>query len=95
MEGAVELAVEILSPGDETYDKLPFYAAVGVREVLVVDPETLGVELFVLRGGRLHAALPDAAGAVVLASLVLTLSTVEGPVLRLGWAGGTAEIGRR
>jgi Uma2 family endonuclease len=37
-EGVVsaELVVEIRSPGDDTYRKLPFYAARGVREVLVV-----------------------------------------------------------
>jgi Uma2 family endonuclease len=37
-EGLVsaELVVEIRSPGDDTYRKLPFYAARGVREVLVV-----------------------------------------------------------
>ena len=33
------VVVEILSPGDETYEKFGFYAAHGVEEVLVVDPE--------------------------------------------------------
>lgn len=33
------LVVEIVSPGDETWQKLPFYAAHGVDEVLIVDPE--------------------------------------------------------
>ena len=33
------LAIEIVSPGDETYDKLPFYAAHKVDEVLIVDLE--------------------------------------------------------
>jgi Uma2 family endonuclease len=32
------LVVEILSPGDETWEKLPFYAAHDVDEVLIVDP---------------------------------------------------------
>ncbi len=32
------LVVEIVSPGDETWDKLPFYAAHHVDEVLIVDP---------------------------------------------------------
>lgn len=34
------LVVEIVSPGDETWQKLPFYAAHHVDEVLIVDPET-------------------------------------------------------
>ena len=32
------LVVEVLSPGDETIAKLPFYARRGVQEVWVVDP---------------------------------------------------------
>jgi Uma2 family endonuclease len=36
---SVALVVEIVSPGDETWDKLPFYAAHEVDEVLIVDPQ--------------------------------------------------------
>lgn len=32
--------VEIVSPGDESWAKLPFYAAREVAEVAVVDPQT-------------------------------------------------------
>jgi Uma2 family endonuclease len=32
------LVAEIVSPDDETYDKLPFYAAHKVDEVMIVDP---------------------------------------------------------
>jgi Uma2 family endonuclease len=34
------MVIEILSPGDETWEKLPFYAAHHVDEVLIVDPDT-------------------------------------------------------
>lgn len=34
------LVVEILSPGDETWQKLPFYATHHVDELLIVDPDT-------------------------------------------------------
>jgi Uma2 family endonuclease len=37
VEGQAELVVEIRSPDDETYQKLPFYEHVGVREMLVVE----------------------------------------------------------
>jgi Uma2 family endonuclease len=33
------LVLEIVSPGDESWEKLPFYAAHDVDEVLIVDPE--------------------------------------------------------
>ena len=33
------LVLEIVSPGDETWEKLDFYAAHGVEELLIVDPQ--------------------------------------------------------
>jgi Uma2 family endonuclease len=44
------LVVEILSPGDESRQKLPFYAAHGVDEVLIVDPQEHRVEWLGLAG---------------------------------------------
>ena len=32
------LAIEILSPGDDTWEKVPFYARRGVEELAIVDP---------------------------------------------------------
>ncbi len=92
VEGRAELVVEIRSPGDETYDKLDFYADVEVQEVLVVDPEACTAELFVLRGGRLHAALPDSSGSTRSVALGVAFVTVDGPALRLIWDGGEADI---
>jgi Uma2 family endonuclease len=37
------LVLEVLSPGDETWQKLPFYAAHHVDEVLIVDPDERSV----------------------------------------------------
>jgi Uma2 family endonuclease len=45
------LVVEIVSPGDETWEKLPFYAAHHVDELLIVDPQTRTVAWQALRGG--------------------------------------------
>ncbi|MGH9055276.1 MAG: Uma2 family endonuclease [Acidimicrobiales bacterium] len=44
------VVVEIVSPGDETYQKLPFYAAHRVDEVLVVDPVGRSVRVLALAG---------------------------------------------
>ena len=46
------LAVEVVSPGDETWRKLPFYAAHDVDEVLIVDPLERVVHWFALSGGE-------------------------------------------
>jgi Uma2 family endonuclease len=51
-EGAPTAVVEIHSPGDETYEKLPFYAGLGVPEAWVIHRDTKEPEVYVLRGKR-------------------------------------------
>ena len=85
-----ELVVEIRSPGDETYAKLDFYAATGVREVLVVHPDAARVELFRLVEHRLLPVTADQAGAVRLDTLGVRF--VPGPPLCLTWDGGSTEL---
>ncbi|HEV3319874.1 MAG TPA: Uma2 family endonuclease [Solirubrobacteraceae bacterium] len=46
------LVVEIVSPGDESWEKLPFYAAHEVDEVLIVDPEKRSVDWLGLSDGE-------------------------------------------
>jgi Uma2 family endonuclease len=46
------LVVEIVSPGDESWDKLPFYAAHGVDEALIVDPAERTCDWLALSGGE-------------------------------------------
>lgn len=46
------LVVEIRSPGDESWQKLPFYAAHGVDEVLIVEPSEHAVHWLALADGE-------------------------------------------
>jgi Uma2 family endonuclease len=46
------LVVEIVSPGDESWEKLPFYAAHDVDEVLIVDPRERSVSWLGLKDGE-------------------------------------------
>jgi len=46
------LVVEIVSPGDESWEKLPFYAAHEVDEVLIVDPQKRRVDWLGLSDGE-------------------------------------------
>jgi Uma2 family endonuclease len=46
------LVFEVVSPDDETWDKLPFYAAHSVDEVLIVDPTERAVHWLALEGGE-------------------------------------------
>ncbi|HYB22793.1 MAG TPA: Uma2 family endonuclease [Solirubrobacteraceae bacterium] len=51
-EHTLPLVVEIVSPGDETWAKLPFYAARKVDEVLIVDPGQRAVHWLALEKGE-------------------------------------------
>jgi Uma2 family endonuclease len=44
--GGPDFAVEILSPGDRSRKKFDFYAAVGVRELMLVDRDPWTIELY-------------------------------------------------
>jgi len=44
--GGPELAVEIVSPGDRTLEKLDFYARVGTQELLVIDRDPWQLTLY-------------------------------------------------
>jgi Uma2 family endonuclease len=46
------LVVEIVSPGDETWAKLPFYAAHDIDEVLILDPAKRSVDWLGLTDGE-------------------------------------------
>jgi Uma2 family endonuclease len=80
-----ELVIEVLSPGDESRDKLPFFAKLGIREVWLVDPVSLVIELLVLHGGTYRPAppAPSASRGIRSSVLGIELSTVEGPRLRI------------
>ncbi len=86
IEGAASLVVEILSPYDESYAKLDWYASVGVGEVMIIAPDTRRVELFANRDGRMEPVEP-----AVIECLGVRAETVDGK-LRLTWDGGSAEI---
>jgi len=61
-EGAPTVVVEIRSPGDETMEKLPFYARLGVPEAWLVDRDTRQPEVLVLQAGQYRQQSPAADG---------------------------------
>lgn len=58
MAGAPLVVVEVKSPDDETYDKFPFYARLGVPEVWVFDRDTRTPEVHVLAAGPAYQPRP-------------------------------------
>ncbi len=57
-----EIVVEIVSLGDESYEKLSFYLARGVAEVLIVDPSRRSVQWY----ARSADAFERTAGSALL-----------------------------
>jgi Uma2 family endonuclease len=88
---AAELVIEVLSPDDESRDKLSFFAKLGVREVWYVEPVTRAIELLVLRG-RDYRAVAVASGAVRSLVLDIEISTVDGPRLRIRDGGDVVDV---
>lgn len=52
IEGPPDVVIEIRSPDDESYEKLPFYASLGVPEVWIIDRDTKVPEIHVLEASK-------------------------------------------
>lgn len=51
--GGPDFAIEITSPGEHALEKLPFYAKVGTRELLIIDRHPWALTLYRLQDGEL------------------------------------------
>jgi len=75
-EGA-ELVIEVLSPYDESRDKFPFYAKVGVREIWLVEPSNRATEMYELAGDS-YREVPFVNGAARSPVLGIELCVADG-----------------
>ncbi len=91
VDGAAVIAIEVLSPNDESRDKLPFYASRGVQEVWLIHPRTRVVEVFTLVGTS-YEAVPAIRGIIAAPALGITLEVIEGPKLRIRDAEYVADV---
>ncbi len=74
--GGPDFILEIHSPDDETEEKIPWYAAQGVRELLVLDRDTKALRLFRASGGQLREVTPPT-GIVECETVPLRFERVE------------------
>lgn len=86
-EGGPTVVVEIRSPGDESYEKLPFYAEIGVAETWIIDPEADTVEVFAREGTSYQSRTPDAEGWVTSEATGVQLRAGSGGKLLMRMAG--------
>jgi Uma2 family endonuclease len=78
--GGPDFLLEILSPGDKAREKLPFYAKIGTREVLLLDRDPWQLELYQLKRGKLKLVgqVGPGGGEVVSGVVPLAFSLVAG-----------------
>jgi len=69
--GGPDAVIEIRSPHDETDEKLSFYAAIGTREVIVIDRDTKQSQIFRLRGAEYVALRADREGGLRSEALLM------------------------
>jgi Uma2 family endonuclease len=92
INGHAELVIEVRSPYDEAYEKIPFYEECKIPEYWIVHPVTRAFEVRVLRRGKYVVVKPDLSGVVYAPRFALKLSLVDGPKLRIVSADSSAEI---
>jgi Uma2 family endonuclease len=76
--GGPDAVIEVRSPGDESYDKFPFFAKLNVREVLVIDRDSKRPELFRLAGSSYVAIPADPGGWLVSETLRVRMRQAAG-----------------
>lgn len=69
LEGGAAVVFEILSENDDTYKKFDFYASLGVREVVIVEPGEPRAEVYRLAGDRFLAVAADSDGRTPIQAL--------------------------
>ncbi|MCE9552707.1 MAG: Uma2 family endonuclease [Planctomycetes bacterium] len=73
--GGPDFLVEVVSPDDQTYEKLPFYQSIGTREVLVIERRPWTLSLYHLTDGKLvETGRSTLENGVKLCSKVVPLS---------------------
>jgi Uma2 family endonuclease len=94
IEGPALCVVEIRSPDDETYEKMPFYADLGIRELIVIEQETRAVELYRLAGTTYLATSPNEAGRLHATTIDVRFATLPRPEprLRVEYQGEAIEV---
>jgi len=73
--GGPDFFVEVQTPNDQTYDKIPFYGQIGVQELLIVHRDTRQLRLYRHNGAELVQVKPsDFEGGKWLVSAVVPLA---------------------
>lgn len=78
--GGPDFGIEIVSPDDNSHEKIPFYESVNTRELLILDRDPWSLEMFRLEAGQLLSAgkvVPNDPNSVVSGIVGLTFQLVS------------------
>ena len=78
LEGPPLVVVEVRSPGDETVEKLPFYAKLGVPEAWIIDRDSRVPQILELHEGEYQSQSPAADGWIRSAAAGISLRAEPG-----------------
>ena len=81
--GPPDAAIEICSPGDETYEKFPFHAQLKTPEIWVVHRDTKEIEVYVLQDYGYEEVAPDQNGWLSSAQTGIQLRATTGRKLEI------------
>ena len=81
--GGPDAVIEVRSPDDESYEKFPFFARLGVREVIVIDRDSKRPELYRLAGSQFVALQEDGQGLLRSESMNVRFGRIAGEKPRL------------
>lgn len=90
LEGAADAVIEIHSPGDETYDKIPFYEKVGTPELWIIHRDTKKPEVYLLKRGKLRLQAIPSSGWVASPLTGLEMKATRQGKLAIREAGADA-----
>ena len=93
-EGGPTVAVEVVSPGDESYDKFDFYGAIGTPEVWTIQRDSRTPEMWLLHEGTYRRQEPNAAGWLCSPETEVQMCASDDRrlMIRLGQDEGTLEL---
>jgi Uma2 family endonuclease len=82
-QGPADFLVEIMSPGERTREKIPFYSSIGVVELLIIDRAPWTLELYRNQNGQLvkvGRSTPATPETLVSEAVGLTFHLIPGDV---------------
>ncbi len=92
LEGPPTVVIEIHSPGDEAYEKLPFYAKLRVPEVWVIHRDSRAIEVYALRTGE-EVRIEPAGDGWLHSAIGIRLRTKRGRKLAIQIEGEPETLG--